>query len=100
SMLAWVSARSSAMPERRWAVAAPESGEHPGPAVDALMSLVCGTGRCRLRLTADSVSDEPLAWDGDEPWRFWMQVHEEPIGDCVVTGSLRRGEERVPLAEP
>jgi hypothetical protein len=67
----------------------------PEAAAGVLLPLLCATGRCLLRVDPESETGEPLAWNG-EPWEVWLEVREEAAGDCLVTGSLRRGQERLP----
>ena len=75
--------------------------EVPEAAASVLIPLLCATGRCRLRLDPSAQDGEPATWDGDgEPWELWLDLREEKGGDCVVTGALRRGEERLALREP
>lgn len=75
--------------------------EIPEEAASVLIPLLCATGRCRLRLDSASHADGPVAWNGgDEPWELWLDVREAKDGDCVMTGSLRRGEDRLTLREP
>jgi hypothetical protein len=75
--------------------------EIPEAAASVLIPMLCATGRCRLRLDPASQAGEPVTWNGDHgPWELWLDVREEKGGDCVVTGSLRRGEERLALREP
>src|SRR5947209_6782544 len=62
---------------------------------------MCETGRCRLRLAPEEAEPRALRWDGGGPWLFWLEVVPEQGGKRYhVTGSLRRGGERMPLAEP
>jgi hypothetical protein len=69
------------------------------PLQAALVPLMCGTGRCFLRESKEEPELRPLAWDDGPPWEFWLDVVPEPRGkNYVLTGSLRRGEERQPLS--
>ncbi len=43
---------------------------------------------------------EPLAWDGGEPWRLWLEVRQDERDQWTIAGVLRRGEERMDLEEP
>src|SRR5581483_8081709 len=43
---------------------------------------------------------QPRHWE-DGPWEFWLKVAPAPGGKrYVITGELRRGEERMALAAP
>src|SRR5262249_41069846 len=67
---------------------------------EALLPLGCGTGRCFLR-PGEGADLRPLRWDGGAPWEFWLKV--APDGrdkNYVITGELRRDEERMALAAP
>jgi superfamily II DNA or RNA helicase len=77
----------------------PVPSEIPEGAAGVVLPLIARTGRCRLR-QGGGLEGEPLAWDGGAPWELWLEVREEPKGDCTVTGSLRRGEERLDLDKP
>jgi len=101
----------------------PSPFEISDPAMGVLLPLLCSTGRCRLRRETKAPGGgrgggrggergagrggerggeraEPLGWDGATPWQLWLEVREEASGDCSVIGVLRRGEERMGLAEP
>ncbi len=43
---------------------------------------------------------KPLAWDSGEPWKLWLEVRQDERDQWAITGSLRRGQERMDLAEP
>jgi superfamily II DNA or RNA helicase len=43
---------------------------------------------------------QALVWDGGEPWRLWLDVRQDERDQWAVTGSLRRGDERMGLDEP
>jgi hypothetical protein len=68
--------------------------EIPPATADLLIPLLCATGRFFLRPGPELTLGEPLAWNGDEPWEICLEVLEEKRGDCLLTGSLRRGEQR------
>ena len=42
----------------------------------------------------------PLTWDEGEPWKLWLDVRQDDRDQWNITGSLRRGEERMELTEP
>jgi hypothetical protein len=54
------------------------------------------------RLAAFSNPQEfrPLAWDAGEPWKLWLDLRQDERDQWSIEGSLRRGEERMPLGEP
>jgi superfamily II DNA or RNA helicase len=65
------------------------------------MPVLCATGRCRLRLSAESQLLAPLTWDDGPPWEFWLKAGPDPAGkNYTVIGQLRRGDERVSLNQP
>jgi hypothetical protein len=68
--------------------------EIPPATADVLVPLLCATGRFYLRSGPELILGEPLSWKGDEPWEICLEVLEEKRGDCLLTGSLRRGEQR------
>jgi hypothetical protein len=71
------------------------------PMQDALVPLACRTGRCRLRRSREDEELLPLSWDEAGPWEFWLDVTPSPSGkEYVVSGSLRRGAERLALDAP
>jgi len=72
----------------------------PKAAESVLLPLIFGTGRSRLRRGPEAEIGEPLAWNGGEPWTLWLEMREEEGGIWVVTGSLRRGEERMTPRQP
>ena len=66
-----------------------------------VMPLLCGTGRCYLGEDLSSRELTPVTWDDGPAWEFWLESREEASsGDYLISGSLRRGEERIPLTEP
>ena len=40
---------------------------------------------------------QPLVWDDGEPWKLWLEVRQDERDQWNITGSLRRGEERMEL---
>jgi hypothetical protein len=69
------------------------------PLEETLLPLMCGTGRCLLRLSPDEATQ--LEWDAGDPWEFWLEIRRGEKGNhYVVAGSLRRDSERRELSEP
>src|SRR5450759_3305992 len=64
-----------------------------------LIPLVAATGRLFTRKMS-STDLQPLAWDEGEPWKLWLDVRQDDRDQWKITGSLRRGEERMLLTEP
>ena len=64
-----------------------------------LIPMVAATGRLFPR-KAISAELEPLAWDDGEAWKLWLDVRQDDRDQWKITGSLRRGEERMELSEP
>jgi hypothetical protein len=68
---------------------------------EALLPLLCATGRCLLRPANPGADLRPLRWDDAGPWEFWLKVSPEDGGKrYVVNGELRRGGDTLPLAAP
>ena len=70
-------------------------------AQEVLLPRICATGRCRLRASdSDQLEALPvLQWDTGDAWQFRLLV-EKRDKSWVMCGVLRRGEERMDLAEP
>jgi superfamily II DNA or RNA helicase len=67
---------------------------------EALLPLVCSTGRCFLR-PQEGADLVPLHWDGGATWEFWLKAILDDSGKHYrVTGELRHGEERLALTAP
>ncbi len=67
---------------------------------EALFPMLAQTGRFWFRpdeLNADLVR---LAWDDGPAWQFWLEVAKNDAQHYELTGTLRRGSERIPLAQP
>jgi hypothetical protein len=72
----------------------------PDAVQQALLPLMCQTGRCLLRIMNDP-EPRPLAWDDDGTWELWLDVTPAGSGkEYALSGSLRRGTERLPLSAP
>ncbi len=73
----------------------------PDSALDTTFRLICQTGRCRMRKLPPDDVPTALQWDDGGAWEFWLEIKTSPGGrNYVLDGSLRRGEERMDLAEP
>jgi hypothetical protein len=71
------------------------------PMQEALVPALCRTGRFWLRRSQEATELQPITWDDRPPWEFWLEVARDPAGKhYTITGSLRRGEERMPIATP
>ena len=53
-----------------------------------------------MRRKRGAETSELLTWDDGPAWEIWLDVREEEDGGCSLTGSLRRGEERLAFSEP
>ncbi len=71
----------------------------PPAAQPMLVEMMCRTGRCILWRGPDVHDPPPVAWDEGEPWDLWLQIAESPR-EYTITGSLRRGDQRLSPAEP
>ena len=80
----------------------PASCMVPHPLAGIVMPLIARTGRCYLRMSEGMNMGDmgPLAWDEGGPWQFRVEVRRSSSGGWGVSGVLRRGEERLDLAEP
>jgi len=93
---------------------------------ETLIPLMCRTGRLRLRVAGPGgegrqvggarpasgpswrpsrpgllAEDVEVQWDDGPPWEFHLEVERTPdAASYVIAGVLRRGEERLPLADP
>ncbi len=73
----------------------------PPEMLSFVMPLLCRTGRCYIGGNSSPRELAPIAWDDGPPWEFWLEGREDVTGgDYLVSGSLRRGDERIPLGEP
>lgn len=73
-------------------------------AADALVPLLCQTGRCFLRDSRDSEHDEdkpPLSWQEGAPHEFWLTFQQsDKDNQYHLQGELRQESARRGLAEP
>jgi superfamily II DNA or RNA helicase len=66
----------------------------------SLARRMCETGRCLLR-TESEADPLPLTWDEGGPWQLWVVGRAADDGqNFLLTGELRRGEQRMDLTEP
>jgi len=66
-----------------------------------ILPMIARTGRARLKVQEVGELWLPLEWDEGEPYEFWLKVEQsEDAKFYLVTGQLRRGEERLPLTTP
>ena len=66
-----------------------------------LIPQIAATGRLGYRAEgAIGNQIEPAGWDGGESWKLWLEVHQDERDQWKISGTLRRGEERMDLAEP
>lgn len=73
------------------------SGLLPG----LVIPLIASSGRGRLSLPELRDLWLPFEWDDGEPYEFWLEVHPSKSNEqYIVSGSLRRGEERMDMAAP
>lgn len=64
-----------------------------------LIPMISATGRLMMR-TESSAALRPVTWDDGEPWKLWLEVRQDDRDQWNISGSLRRGEERMDLKEP
>ena len=57
------------------------------------------TGRCHIQLTHDQENLHPLAWDDGGAWRFSLEMRRDGERGWMVSGSLRRGDQRLELSD-
>src|SRR5437588_4707477 len=64
-----------------------------------LIPMIAAAGRLVVR---DENGSElrPVSWDEGEPWKLWLEVRQDDRDQWKITGSLRRGAERMDLHEP
>ena len=65
-----------------------------------ILPRVVGTGRCLLPFERDETEKSPLQWDDGEPWKFVLEVRGSQMDGWQLTGSFRRGAERMGIDEP
>ena len=68
---------------------------------ETVLALICATGRAVLRVAGAIPELSPLRWDDGPPWECWLDVRHQLLADSyAISGSLRRGDERLPLSAP
>ena len=72
----------------------------PEAMVGLLVPLLCATGRFHLRRSPRAVAMTPLAWEDGPPWELVLELRTAAGGGFQMLGSLRRGAERMALADP
>ncbi len=82
----------SARAQRRYVIAS----EHQAEVVERLSK----TNRLRVRRTEAEDDPPTLRWDEGPAWKFRMDVRPEPGGRWTWRGLMRRGHEKIDLAEP
>jgi hypothetical protein len=65
-----------------------------------LLPRVLRTGRCLLPMAQDERDKSPLQWDDGEPWRFVLEVRGSRSEGWQLSGSFRRGSQRMGIDEP
>lgn len=68
--------------------------------LEALLPMMCATGRCLLRATGVEADPEILRWDGGAPYVFHLTVRDEKDGGCRIGGSLCRDGQIIDIREP
>jgi superfamily II DNA or RNA helicase len=69
-------------------------------AFDTTLRLLCETGRCRVRTVAGERPVDPVRWDDGPPWRLHLRIDRPAGGGYELTGTLRRDDDEMSLAEP
>ncbi len=67
---------------------------------ETILPRVLRTGRCILPLGLDETDKTPLQWDDGEPWRFVLEVRGSQTKRWKLSGSFRRGADRMGIDEP
>lgn len=65
-----------------------------------LLPQLAATGRLAFRADSGAGKPQPAAWDDGAAWKLWLDVRQDDRDQWKITGSLRRGEEHMELAEP
>jgi hypothetical protein len=74
----------------------------PAPLWEVALPLMCGTGRCALRLSSIvNANTTPVQWDDGAPWEFHLRVTPSDDGaQYRARGELRRGDAKMDVAQP
>ena len=67
---------------------------------ETMLPRMVRTGRCMLPLAQDETDKSPLQWDDGEPWKFVLEVRGDQKEGWQLSGSFRRGPERMGIDEP
>jgi superfamily II DNA or RNA helicase len=68
--------------------------------LEPMIRRMCQTGRCLLRVDLEK-DLLPIAWDESGKWELWIVARKDASEkNFVLSGELRRGEERMELSEP
>ncbi|WP_435022533.1 SNF2-related protein (plasmid) [Tundrisphaera sp. TA3] len=68
---------------------------------EAILPVLCPTGRCLARTADPNDGLRPLLWDDAGPWEFWLKVAPAATGKAYgLSGELRRGDESMALDAP
>ncbi len=81
----------------------PSTYQLSGLLPQTVIPMVARSGRGRLKLAEFGDVWIPFELDEGEPYEFWLEIHlrERGLGQqYLVTGSLRRGQERMDLSVP
>ena len=72
----------------------------PPALAQTILPMVLRTGRCFLPFEKDEMDKPALFWDAGDSWRFVLEVRgSEPEG-WQLTGTFRRGTQRMNINEP
>ncbi len=65
-----------------------------------LIPRIAAVGRLWLRSDSTGKDLQAAAWDPGEPWKLWLEVRQGEQEKWSIEGSLRRGEQRMPVGQP
>jgi superfamily II DNA or RNA helicase len=72
----------------------------PAALWDSALPLMCATARCGLRLSVAGDDYPPVEWDGGDPWELHIKIAANAGDGYLVSGTLRRGDSEMSLAQP
>jgi len=81
------------------ATAAPGRKALPYPLAIRLAPKLAAVGRLFTYQTPTQ-GVVPVIWEEGEPWKLWLDVHQDERDQWKISGSFRRGEERLALNAP